>query len=112
MDDPQKVCLSRHQPEDIKKLIVFSQTKRKVYVQRPKGIQRLYKGLKPDNFHGPTRIFWCLLRSSAVDAVRTINPEERAPDVGFPGRWEMVKIGSDEMKIHHGGIEYRVHDVS
>lgn len=47
-----------------------------------------YKGLKPDNFHCPTRIFWCLLRSSAVDAVRTINPEE--PPMSPPGRREMV----------------------
>ena len=35
-------------------VFVFSQRKSKVYVQRPKG-----KGLKPDNFHGPTRI--CLV---------------------------------------------------
>lgn len=47
-----------------------------------------YKGLKADNFHCPSRIFWCLLRSSAVDAVRTINPEE--PPMSPPGRWEMV----------------------
>ena len=46
------------------------------------------KGLKPENFHGPSRIFWCLLRSSAVDAVRTINPEE--PPMSPPGRREMV----------------------
>ena len=49
---------------------------------------KAFLGLKPDNFHCPTRIFWCLLRSSAVDAVRTINPEE--PPMSPPGRWEMV----------------------
>ena len=58
-------------------------------------------------------------RSSAVDAVRSINPEERrffSP--GRHHRWlarsgygrTRIKIGNDEMKIHHAGIEYRVHN--
>ena len=88
LDDPQKACLfetptRRHQKADC-----FQSNQTQGLCSKAQRHPKASKGLKPENFHGPSRIFWCLLRSSAVDAVRTINPEE--PPMSPPGRREMV----------------------